>query len=188
MKATLVFGAFLAAVLIASPLLAKQGDPITGIVIGLEHEPGGVVVSQTKTNSAGVAVFPKMKPGKYRITIGIIDWGDGSPTRVSADQTAGGNRSGGAVSADQALGGRSGDGRSGVSADQAAGGGLSKTAVRSAVIEITVPGQAKIADNESPRPDDRSMKTADQRLVPFTVTGNGVRTVTVTLTQGSESK
>jgi hypothetical protein len=35
---------------------------------------------------------------------------------------------------------------------------------------------------------DRSMKTADQRLVPFTVTGNEVRTVTVTLTQGSESK
>ena len=91
MKATLVVGAFLATVLMASPLLAKQGDPIPGVPIGLEGEPGSVVISQTKTNSAGVAVFPNVKPGKYRLTIGTIDWGDGSTTRRPiSDQAAGG--------------------------------------------------------------------------------------------------
>ena len=138
MKAILVVSAFLAAVLIASPVFAKAGDPISGTSVGLDHDPGGVVVSQTKTNSAGVAVFQNVKPGKYRLTVSSIfdRWGNLRST---------------------------------------------------AVIEITVPRQANISDNESPRPDDRSMKTADQRLVPFTVTGNEVRTVTVTLTQGSES-
>ena len=139
MKAILVVSAFLAAVLIASPVFAKAGDPIPRIAVGIEHDPGSVVVSQTKTNSAGVAVFQNVKPGKYRLTVSSIfdRWGNLRST---------------------------------------------------AVIEITVPRQANISDNESPRPDDRSMKTADQRLVPFTVTGNEVRTVTVTLTQGSESK
>jgi hypothetical protein len=139
MKATLVLGAFLAAVLIASPVLAKQGDPIPGTDVGLEHDPGSVVISKAQTNGAGVAVFPNVKPGKYRLTVSSIfdRWGNLRST---------------------------------------------------AVIEITVPRQANISDNESPRPDDRSMKTADQRLVPFTVTGNEVRTVTVMLTQGSESK
>jgi hypothetical protein len=146
MKPTLVVGAFLAAVLIASPVLAKQGDPIPGTVVGIEHDPESVVVSQTKTNSAGVAEFQNVKPGKYRLTIGTIDWGDGSTTRGPISEKS------------------------------------------TAVIEINVPGQAKIADNESPRPDDRSMKTADQHVVPFTVTGNDVRTVTVTITRGAGSK
>src|SRR5665213_3458969 len=128
MKPTLVVGAFLAAVLIASPVLAKQGDPIPGISVGLDHDPGGVVVSQTKTNRAGVAVFQNVKPGKYRLTIGTIDWGDGSTTRGPISEKS------------------------------------------TAVIEINVPGQAKIADNESPRPDDRSMNTVDQHVVQFRVT------------------
>lgn len=157
MKATLVFGAFLAAVLIASPVLANPGDPIPGTVVGLEHDPGSDVVSQTQTNSAGVAVFQNVKPGKYRLTIGSIDWGDGSPKRMPIS-------------------------------DQAAGGVLTKTSVKSAVIEINVPGQSKIADNESPRPDDRSMKTAARHVVPFSVTGDDVRTVTVTITRGAGSK
>ena len=146
MKAILVVSAFLEAVLIASPVFAKAGDPISGTSVGLDHDPGGVVVSQTKTNSAGVAVFQNVKPGKYRLTIGTIDWGDGSTTRGPISEKS------------------------------------------TAVIEINVPGQAKIADNESPGPDDRSMKTADQHVVPFTVTGNEVRTVTVTITRGAGSK
>jgi hypothetical protein len=76
MKYTALAGAFFAAVLITSPLFAfaKAGDPISGTSVGLEHDPGGVVISQTKTNRAGVAIFQNVKPGKYRAQ---IDWGDG---------------------------------------------------------------------------------------------------------------
>jgi hypothetical protein len=74
MKATLVVGAFLAAGLIASPVFAKVGEPISGTQVGLEHDPGSVVIAQTKTNSAGVAIFQSVKPGKYRLIIGTILW------------------------------------------------------------------------------------------------------------------
>ena len=76
MKATLVVGAFLAAVL-ASPLFALaigDGVPINGIVIGFEHDPGGWFTKTMRTNSAGVAVFRNVEPGKYRLMIGTIAW------------------------------------------------------------------------------------------------------------------
>jgi hypothetical protein len=145
MKATLV-GAFLAAALIALPLfaLAKQGDAIPGIAIGLEGDPGSAVISQTKANSTGVAVFRNVKPGKYRLTIGTISENESRrPT---------------------------------------------------AVIEINIPGQTKVgrivseADGHSMNLMIKAMKTADRPLVPFTVAGNEVRTVTVTITRGPGSK
>jgi hypothetical protein len=57
MKPTLLFGAFLAALLIAAPLfaLANPGDPIPGISVGLDHHPGDVVISKAQTNGAGVS-------------------------------------------------------------------------------------------------------------------------------------
>jgi hypothetical protein len=82
MKAAFVVGAFLAAGLIASPVFAKQGDPIPGVPIGLEGDPGSVLIAQAKTNRAGVAVFQNVKPGKYRLTVGTINWGDGSTARA----------------------------------------------------------------------------------------------------------
>jgi hypothetical protein len=106
----------------------------------LEHDPGSVVISQTKTNSAGVAVFPNVKPGKYRMIInGIFDRWGGGPCPCAAD------------------------------------------------IEIDVPGQAKVVRSVS-KPDARSMKTADPLVVPFTVAGNEVRSVSVTIKEGSGSK
>jgi hypothetical protein len=71
MKYTALAGAFFAAALIASPLFAfaKAGDPIPGLSIGLEGDPGSVVIAQAKTNSAGVAVFQNVKPGKYQLTV-----------------------------------------------------------------------------------------------------------------------
>jgi hypothetical protein len=88
MKATIVVGAFLAAGLIALPLFAfaKQVGPIPGVPIGLEEEPGGVVIAQTRTNSAGVAVFRNVKPGKYQLIISAIfdRWG-GGPCPCAAD-------------------------------------------------------------------------------------------------------
>ena len=156
MKTPLVVGAFLAAVLIASPVLAlaNPGDPIPGTQVGLEHDPGSMVVSQTKTNSAGVAVFPNVKPGKYRITIGTIDWGDGSPKRMPIS-------------------------------DQAAGGVLSKTAVRSAGLEVNVPGQAKVTQTLSQAESTKSVRAHDvgagSLKVPFTVEGAKLQTVTITI-------
>ena len=154
MKPTLVFGAFLAAVLIASPVFAKAGDPIPRIAVGIEHDPGSVVVSQTKTNSAGVAVFPNVKPGKYRLTMGTIDWGDGSPKRMSIS-------------------------------DQAAGGVLTKTSVRSAGIEINVPGQAKVTQTISQADSTKNVRAHDDGAgslkVPFTVEGAKLQTVTITI-------
>jgi hypothetical protein len=141
MKPILPIGAFLAAVLIAAPLFAKVGDPIVGVPIGLEGDPGSVVISQKKTDSEGVAVFKNVKPGKYRLVVYIAT----------------------------------------------AGGGVWKTDDKSKgpaiVIKIDVPGQAafKITENESPRP-------ADTFLVPFTVTGNEVKTFTATISWGDGSK
>ena len=74
MKAILVLGAFFVSVLIALPLhaLATAGVPISGIPIGLEGDPGSIVITQTKTNSAGVAVFRNVKPGSYRLVVSVL--------------------------------------------------------------------------------------------------------------------
>jgi hypothetical protein len=166
MKATLVVGAFLAAGLIASPVFAKVGDPINGVPIGLESDPGSVVISQTKTNKAGVAVFQNVKPGKYRFTIGTINWGDGSTARgpISKKQTV----------------------VAGIRIDnEQPGGAIMK---RTAVIEINVPGQTKVVQIISNAVRGSRIKGAisgtvvdPQSLSPvaFTVAGNKVQTVTV---------
>jgi hypothetical protein len=91
MKPILSICAFLAAVL-ASPVLALAviwdcpGCPITGTPVGLEHDPGSVVISQTKTNGEGVAAFKNVKPGKYKLAI-TINWGDGSKTGAASVPT-----------------------------------------------------------------------------------------------------
>jgi hypothetical protein len=78
--------AFCAAAFIVSPMFAfatthwgdTQGKPIQGTDVGLDHDPGNIVVSHSLTNSAGLAVFQNVKPGRYAVTIGSIDWGDGN--------------------------------------------------------------------------------------------------------------
>ncbi|HEX5275730.1 MAG TPA: carboxypeptidase-like regulatory domain-containing protein [Candidatus Rubrimentiphilum sp.] len=157
MKAIIVVGAFLAAVLIAMPLLvlAKQGDPIPGVPIGLEGDPGSVVISQTKTNGAGVAVFRNVKPGKYRLTIGTINWGDGSTARKPVSKIS-----------------------------------ENESPLPTAIIGINIPGQAKVVRTIS-KAGAHSRITAiavdprdvseNRLLIPFTVAGNKVQTVTVTI-------
>jgi len=137
-KAILPICAFLAAGLIASPVFAGVGIP--SVPVGLEPYPGGSFISQTKTNSEGVATFQNVKPGKYLLTVYVAG----------------------------------------------ASGGVWKTANKSSrpkvVVEIKVPGQAafKIAENESPRPQDRI-------LFPFTIKGSDVRTFTATIQWGDGS-
>ncbi len=141
MKPTFVVGAFLAAILIASPVFAKVGQPIQGTDVGLDHEPGNVVVSRVKTNSAGVAVFRNVKPGKYRLTIGTINWGDYSTAR----------------------------------------GPISKKPT--AVIEINVPGQAKVVGTIS-KANALSKNREDLNFsIRFIVAGNRAQTVTAFVEQ-----
>jgi hypothetical protein len=83
MKNTLAVSAFFAAILIALPLFALA-YPITGINILLPSSPDAI--SRT-TNSAGVAVFQNVKPGKHQLTIGSINWGDGTQKSTSKKST-----------------------------------------------------------------------------------------------------
>jgi hypothetical protein len=111
MKATLVVGAFFAAILLASPVFAKIGEPVSGVPVGLD-----------------------------RLLIGAL----GAPNDVRGTNTWSGP----------------------------------------IALAINVRGQAKIVRNVSnPALGSREMKTADQHLVSFAVTGNSVQTVTVAATQ-----
>lgn len=46
---------------------AKVGDPIAGIPIGLEGDPGSIVVATAKTDAEGKFEFKNLKAGNYRL-------------------------------------------------------------------------------------------------------------------------
>ena len=65
----------------------KQGEPIAGIPVGLEGDPGSIKVS-TKTDANGAYNFTKLPAGKYKVLL------DGQPPQsvtVGADGAIGGN-------------------------------------------------------------------------------------------------
>jgi len=50
--------------------LARQGDPISGIPVGLEHDPGGSgIIARGVTDGKGQVSFGNLAPGKYLIVI-----------------------------------------------------------------------------------------------------------------------
>jgi len=49
--------------------LAIGGEPINGVPVGLEHEPGGIVVARGVTDDKGQVNFGNLAPGKYLIVI-----------------------------------------------------------------------------------------------------------------------
>ncbi len=161
MKYTALAGAFFAAALIASPLFAfaKAGDPIPGLSIGLEGDPGSVVIAQAKTNSAGVAVFQNVKPGKYQLTV-YVAGASGGVWKTENDSSRPTN------------------------------GGVTHEDTWEAAFEINIPGQAKVVRTIS-KAGTHSRITAiavdprdvskNRLLIPFTVAGNKVQTVTVTI-------
>ena len=55
--------------LLPSLLFAKQGDPIPGVDVSIEQSPGGIIISQTQTNSNGYYVFTSIPIGTYKITV-----------------------------------------------------------------------------------------------------------------------
>ena len=63
-----ICGAMAALALSTAAALAAPGDPINGVPIGLEHDPGGII-AHGATNDKGEFTFANVKPGKYVIVI-----------------------------------------------------------------------------------------------------------------------
>lgn len=54
--------------LAATTAQAKQGEPIQGTEVGLDHDPEGIVVRGT-TDTKGHVIFAHLKPGHYTLVI-----------------------------------------------------------------------------------------------------------------------
>jgi hypothetical protein len=72
MKSNLVLAALacLALALPATAAFAAAGDPINGIPVGLEGDPGQIVVAHGVTDGKGQVTFGNVAPGKYLIVLG----------------------------------------------------------------------------------------------------------------------
>jgi hypothetical protein len=70
MKSLKFFAACMAAFVVAASLAhATVGTPIQGTPVGLDHDPGGNLVAQTKTDAKGNATFGKLAPGRYVVSV-----------------------------------------------------------------------------------------------------------------------
>ena len=71
MKSNLVLAALacLALSLPATAAFAAPGDPIPSVPIGLEGDPGSVVIAHGVTDGKGQFNFGNLKPGKYLIVL-----------------------------------------------------------------------------------------------------------------------
>jgi protocatechuate 3,4-dioxygenase beta subunit len=49
--------------------MAGPGDPIPGVGVGLDHDPGGNLAT-TQTDAKGNYEFKGLAPGKYKLKIG----------------------------------------------------------------------------------------------------------------------
>ena len=58
-----------ALMLLASAAYAGPGDPIPNVGVGLDHDPGGNLVAQVKTDGKGNATFGKLAPGRYVVFV-----------------------------------------------------------------------------------------------------------------------
>jgi hypothetical protein len=56
--------------LLATSAFAAQGDPLPGIDVSMEQNPGGIVIKQVKSNKQGIANFGTVQPGTYTIRQG----------------------------------------------------------------------------------------------------------------------
>ena len=71
MKSSLVRAALacLALALPATASFAAAGDPIVGVPIGLEGDPGSIVVAKGVTNDKGQVTFGNVAPGMYFVVL-----------------------------------------------------------------------------------------------------------------------
>ena len=61
--------ACLALALPGTVAFAAPGDPISGTAVGLEGDPGSIVIAHGVTNDKGQVDFGNLMPGKYQIVI-----------------------------------------------------------------------------------------------------------------------
>ena len=54
-----------ACLMLAALAQAKEGDPVQGVEVSLEHSPGGPAVWTGKTGTDGIAVTGSLLPGAY---------------------------------------------------------------------------------------------------------------------------
>ncbi|MCA1810989.1 MAG: carboxypeptidase-like regulatory domain-containing protein, partial [Halobacteriales archaeon] len=47
-----------------------QGDPVPGVDVSIEQNPGGIIIAMTQTNGTGYYSFTGLPPGTYRLRIG----------------------------------------------------------------------------------------------------------------------
>lgn len=80
-------GAVLALIL---PLTALAGDPIPGVDIALEQNPGGIIVGRGETDAKGTVVFPDLKPGNYSAAINTTRDNIPKPSIVVSVEFSGG--------------------------------------------------------------------------------------------------
>jgi hypothetical protein len=55
------------ATVFATTAYAIQGDPLPGIDVSMEQNPGGIIISQTQTNGNGNLQFNSIPAGSYRV-------------------------------------------------------------------------------------------------------------------------
>ena len=61
-----IVAACVATLLFAAPVaLAGPGDPITSVPVGLEGDPGSIIVGPAGTDAKGNVAFGKLAPGRY---------------------------------------------------------------------------------------------------------------------------
>ena len=69
MKSTSIFAALIAALMFAASLAYAAGNAVPGVGVGLDHDPGGNLVAQVKTDAKGNATFGKLEPGRYVVFV-----------------------------------------------------------------------------------------------------------------------
>jgi hypothetical protein len=80
-----IFGSLLCGVLllVGTAASAIQGDPLPGIDVSMEQNPGGIIIATTTTNGTGEFLFASVVPGNYRIVLRKVAAKHDSAARAS---------------------------------------------------------------------------------------------------------
>jgi hypothetical protein len=65
------FGALLCGglLMLATAAFARDGDPLPGIDVSMEQNPGGIIIATGTTNGSGDYVFTNMPEGNYTLRV-----------------------------------------------------------------------------------------------------------------------
>jgi hypothetical protein len=60
--------AALAVLVCFAPAMAAEGNPISGVGVSVETDPGGIIASSGKTDAKGLLVVKELAAGTYKVT------------------------------------------------------------------------------------------------------------------------